>query len=74
MRPPLPVRFHMSFVLAGAMVIAVPLLFYFGRRDPRLPRRNFSFGRRDPRLSRRNFLFGRRDPSIAGPQFFFWPA
>ncbi len=31
MRLPPPVRFRMSFVLAGAMVIAVPSLFYFGR-------------------------------------------
>ncbi len=33
MRLPPPVRFGMSFVLAGATVIAVPLLFYVGRRD-----------------------------------------
>jgi hypothetical protein len=63
----------MSFVLAGAMVIAVPLLFYFGWRNPRLLRRNFSFGRRNPRLLRRNFSFCRRDPSIATLQFFKRP-
>jgi hypothetical protein len=29
-----PVRFCMPFILAGIMVIAVPLLFYFSRHNP----------------------------------------
>jgi hypothetical protein len=42
------VRFHMSFVLAGAMVIAVPLLFHFGWHDPPIVM---------PQFLKRRFLF-----------------
>ncbi len=84
-----PGTFRMSFVLAGAMVIAVPSLFYLGRpaRSPIaaaqfffLPARSvdcratiFLLAGAICRLPGRNFSLGRRNPRLLRRNFFFRP-
>ncbi len=65
-RLPPPVRFGMSFVLAGAIMIAVPSLFYVGRRDS-------LEGRAASILFVASLILAEAIPSNAAPLLFFEP-